>query len=303
MTVAQAGFPFYQLDRFLKNLVQDLDQNVAISEEFENNVVGRVKSGDLKFDRRVTRIVTPGTLIDEKFIDPYANNFLLAILPGEQDGRVKKTLQAEGVNVAEVAQFIDPPIGLAWLDLSTGEFNTQSTTLRDLGAAIARIEATEIILSQQVDEDVQRDIMAAIGDKKQRVTWIDGAPKISSIAEWSDVLERPVPPEEQAKFTNGEMMAGTTLIRYVKEILLDSGVKLQPPVKRLGIETMEIDRQTLKGLEVLSTLRDNAAGGMGSLLHSIRKTATSSGSRLLRSRLCKRYAHYLTLYHRLLTLV
>ena len=268
--------------------MQDLDQNVAISEEFANNVVGRVKSGDLKFDRRVTRIVTPGTLIDEKFMDPFANNFLLAILPGKHES-VENIMHIEGKE-AGVAQPTDfPPVGLAWLDLSTGEFNTQSIDMRDLSAAIVRIGATEIVLSQQVDQNVQDDITAAIGDKKQRVTWVEEAPKITSISEWSDVLERPVPPEEQAMFTNEELMACTTLIKYVKEILLDSGVKLQPPTKRLGVETMEIDRQTLRGLEVLSTLRDGVAGGMGSLLRSIRKTATSSGSRLLRSRLCKQY--------------
>ncbi|KAI5300030.1 DNA mismatch repair ATPase msh1, partial [Ascosphaera atra] len=74
-----AGFPFYQLDRYLKLLVQDLQKYVAISEEFSNDAESRAKSGGLLFDRRVARIVTPGTLIDENFMDPYENNFLLAV--------------------------------------------------------------------------------------------------------------------------------------------------------------------------------------------------------------------------------
>ena len=286
ITTMQAGFPFYQLDRFLKNLVQDLDQNVAISEEFANNAVGRVRSGDLKFDRRVTRIVTPGTLIDEKFIDPYANNFLLAIVSGRDNGSIKKSLYAE--HKTEAAQNVDSsPVGLAWLDLSTGEFSTQSTTMKDVGAAIVRIGATEIVLDRGLDEHAEKAILAAIGDKKQRVTWLDQILTDPSVSEWSNVLERPIPLEELTSFTDEEVMAGASLINYVKEILLDSGVKLQPPVKKLGIEAMEIDRQTLRGLEVLGTLRDGTAGGAGSLLHSMRKTATSSGSRLLRSRLCE----------------
>ena len=77
--VPMAGFPFFQLDRFLKILVQDLNKYVAISEEFTNNVADKAKSGGLMFDRKVARIVTPGTLIDEKFMDPYVNNFLLSI--------------------------------------------------------------------------------------------------------------------------------------------------------------------------------------------------------------------------------
>src|SRR5579859_6481391 len=74
-----AGFPFWQLDRFLKILVQDLNKYVAISEEFPTSISGKVKSGGLLHDRRVARVVTPGTLIDEKFIIPYENNFVLAL--------------------------------------------------------------------------------------------------------------------------------------------------------------------------------------------------------------------------------
>ena len=73
--VAMAGFPFFQLDRFLKILVQDLNKYVAISEEFPVSIAGKVKSGGLLFDRKVARVVTPGTLIDEKFIDPYEKQF------------------------------------------------------------------------------------------------------------------------------------------------------------------------------------------------------------------------------------
>ena len=78
--VPMAGFPFFQLDRYLKMLVQDLNKYVAISEEFAPPAEDKAKSSNgLMFDRRVARIITPGTLIDEKFIDPSENNFLLAI--------------------------------------------------------------------------------------------------------------------------------------------------------------------------------------------------------------------------------
>ena len=74
-----AGFPFFQLDRFLKTLVGDLNKYVAISEEFAINPEDKARTGGLLFDRKVARIITPGTLIDEKFIDPSEHNFLLAI--------------------------------------------------------------------------------------------------------------------------------------------------------------------------------------------------------------------------------
>ncbi|KAK5001347.1 hypothetical protein LTR28_012759 [Elasticomyces elasticus] len=74
----KSGFQHYQLDRYLKMLVQDLNKQVAISDEVRNTGSDKTKSGGLLFDRKVTRIVTAGTLIDENFMDPYENNFLLA---------------------------------------------------------------------------------------------------------------------------------------------------------------------------------------------------------------------------------
>ncbi|EAQ92742.1 hypothetical protein CHGG_00977 [Chaetomium globosum CBS 148.51] len=98
--VPMAGFPFFQLDRFLKILVQDCNRHVAIAEEFPNDPSDKVKSGGLMHTRKVTRIVTPGTLIDENFMDPYANNYVMAIhLPEKavsddtmRDGALKGSL-------------------------------------------------------------------------------------------------------------------------------------------------------------------------------------------------------------------
>lgn len=81
------------------------------------------------FDRRVTRIVTPGTLIDEKFLDPLENNFLLAVhVP---DG-VNQSKQAESSN-----DHLSRHIGVAWADLSSGAFFTQTTTAGSLATVVA----------------------------------------------------------------------------------------------------------------------------------------------------------------------
>ena len=81
-------------------------------------------------------------------------------------------------------------------------------------------------------------------------------------------------------------MAGSMLLHYVKDRLLGSGIKLQPPTRRQGSESMGIDRNSMKGLEILETSRDAITGGKGSLLHAIRRTVTRSGARLLRDRIC-----------------
>src|SRR6201996_2628391 len=103
-------------------LVQDMDKYVAISEEFANDPSNRVKSGGLLFDRRVSRIITPGTLIDEKFMDPFDNNYLLSI---QCDVNKIRELEFDKKKSNSVVS----DVGVAWLDLSSGDFFTQKTNL------------------------------------------------------------------------------------------------------------------------------------------------------------------------------
>ncbi|EDN06153.1 predicted protein [Histoplasma mississippiense (nom. inval.)] len=163
--VPMAGFPFFQLDRFLKILVQDFNKYVAISEEFANNVVGKAKSGGLQFDRKVARIVTPGTLIDEKFMDPYENNFLLSIYLAtvrSEDTEIVSPQQHSSISSSQ-------PIGLSWLDLSTGDFFTQQTTAQMLPSALARISAREIVIDQNVGAKIRQELQAVVGQDKQHL--------------------------------------------------------------------------------------------------------------------------------------
>ena len=65
--ILMAGFPIMHLHKYLKILVQDHSRLVALCEEFPKDPAVGAKAG---FDRRVVRIVTPGTLIDEPFLNP-----------------------------------------------------------------------------------------------------------------------------------------------------------------------------------------------------------------------------------------
>ena len=89
--------------------------------------------------------------------------------------------------------------------------------------------------------------------------------------------------EECKLFTPQELSAGSLLLDYVKGKLISLDISLQCPVRRTEAEYMSIDRHTLKGLEIRATLREDAF--QGSLLHSIRRTVTKSGARLLNQRL------------------
>jgi DNA mismatch repair ATPase MutS len=281
--VAMAGFPFFQLDRFLKILVQDLNKYVAISEEFPTNITGKVKSGGLLFDRRVARVVTPGTLIDEKFIDPYENNFVLAVEIGSHPPEALTKLSPD---IGSHDPLSVPPssmVGLAWLDLSTGDFFTQVTTAALLPSAIARIGAREVILDQVLPHTLKQGIQALVGEDHHLLTFHECGSEFRSMSEWIDMLEAPVGAHAEDTFSEVEKVAGHRLLDYVRNRLQGLELKLQPPHRKRLDDSLTIDRSSLRGLEVLQTARD--ALGKGSLLHAVRRTTTKSGARLLRDRL------------------
>ena len=295
LTVHQAGFPFFQLDRFLKILVQDLNKYVAISEEYANNASGKVKSGGLLFDRKVARIISPGTLIDEKFMDPYENNFLLAIHPIDNGTDVDAStdgLPAELLKDAPLPKLASMLVGFAWLDLSTGDFYTQPTTMGALSSVITRIGAREIVLNKTLGSVVQGTILAILEHDRHLVTYHLAQLEAPSMSDWAPKLEVPVSAETQATFSREEVAAGSLLLSYVDERLQGLGIKLQPPVRRSENETMGIDRNSMRGLEVLETSRDGLSGGKGTLLHVVRRTVTKSGTRLLKDWLGMYLPHF-----------
>lgn len=281
-----AGFPFFQLDRFLKMLVQDLNKYVAISEEFTPKAEDKALSGGLLFDRKVARIITPGTLIDEKFIDPSEHNFLLAIyfdIPA-LEAQLKQHTEKDGASSNQhVLSSVPHQVGLSWLDLSTGDFYTQLTTTQMLPSAIARIGAREIVVDQNVQDVIGHELQMLVGHDHRLVTFFPFPKVFHPISEWGPMLESPVPEESRASFTPEEIAAGCSLLEYTREQLQGTNLKLQPPIRRHSNESMSIDRNSLSGLEILETARDGF--GKGSLLHAVRRTSTKSGARLLRDRL------------------
>ncbi|KAI5273242.1 hypothetical protein E4T47_03421 [Aureobasidium subglaciale] len=268
--VAMAGFQYTQLDRFLKSLVQGLNKHVAISEEIRNSPADQVKNGGLLYNRKVSRIVTAGTLVDETFMDPFENNFLLSIHPNidtADDGIVSQ----------------DTDVGLTWVDLSSGDFFTQSTDIASLGSVIARVGAREIVLDSSFEQVDRSQLDRWLGDGGHAVTYHSPDHEFDSIKQWAPMLEKPVPSEECLLFSAQEVLAGSLLLDYVKGRLLELNISLRCPIRRNQRDYMSIDKQTLKALEIRSTLRDGLF--QGSLLHAIRRTTTKSGARLLNQRL------------------
>ncbi|PWY62433.1 DNA mismatch repair protein Msh1 [Aspergillus eucalypticola CBS 122712] len=281
--VPMAGFPFFQLDRFLKILVQDLNKYVAVSEEFPNAAEDKLRSGGLLFDRKVARIITPGTLIDEKFMDPSENNFLLAVYIDKSSLKEQLKQQDASSSQQHVLLSASQNVGLSWLDLSTGDFFTQVTTAQMLPSAIARIGAREILVDQGLQDVVGQELQLLIGHDQRLMTFFQFPKKVAPMARWEAMLEAPVSDAAAETFTREEVAAGYSLLEYIRVQLQGLNMKLQPPRRRHLDESMSIDRNSLRGLEILETARDGF--GKGSLLHAVRRTSTKSGARLLRDRL------------------
>lgn len=234
-------------------------------------------------DRRVARIVTPGTLIDEQFMDPYANNYVMAIHLPAEDGQADARVinldgSAGGVTSPDAATDADVPIGLAWLDLSTGHFFTHATTLSSLGSMLSRISPREVVLDKDFQSRTGHKIFSVLAEERHLITYAPQG-ELTSISDWTPMLESEIQPQVVESFTEDEVKAGSLVLHYVKDRLQGISMKLQPPLRHETMQVMNIDKNGMRSLEVKQTIRDG--GFRGSLLHAIRRTVTKSGARLL----------------------
>lgn len=268
--------------------MQDLNRYVAIAEEFPNNAPDKLKAGGLLHDRRVARIITPGTLIDEQFMDPYANNYVMAIhLPGGKSSQTKQDEEEQKEHRDPDSPDESPdaptteasvPIGLAWLDLSTGHFFTQDTTLASLGSILSRVSPREIVLDEDLQSRTGHEIFSILAEERYLITYSPRGP-MTAISDWKPMLESEIPSHTLETFTEDEVQAGGLLLYYVKDRLQGIDMKLQPPQRHEAMQVMNIDKNSMRALEIKQTIRDSTF--RGSLLHAIRRTVTKSGARLL----------------------
>ncbi|GAW22953.1 hypothetical protein ANO14919_125000 [Xylariales sp. No.14919] len=279
--IPMAGFPFFQLERYLKILVLDFNYYVAIAEEFPNNPGDKVKSGGLMHDRRVTRVITPGTLIDENFIDPYANNYVLAIHIDHEACR--SSTDAHFGHLSTSGDDLGPaptPIGLAWLDVSTGQFYTQAATVTSLSSILSRVGPREIVVDKVLESRRDHQLFSVLAEEKHLVTFASRVGFLP-VSEWTPMLESEISAQTLTNFTTDEVHAGSLLLQYVKDRLQGVSMKLQPPLRHENLAVLAMDKNTMRALEIKQTIRDGVS--KGSLLHAVRRTVTKGGARLLDS--------------------
>lgn len=254
------GFPVLHLHKYLKLLVEKHKKCVAMCEEFLKEPLEGPKGG---FDRRVTRIITPGTLIDEPFLNADENNYLLSV-----------GTQGPCESAAQI-------IGLSWIDVSTGEFFTKECTVKSLRDELVRIAPREVVMDRVTASD--NHLSAALEAMDQEGIVLSLIASNAMEQKSSGSLEGQGP--TNSVLTDSETTAVNLLTSFLHDNLLESMPKLTQPSREFSEGRMEIDSHTVKGLEIRESMREG--GSTGSLLSVIKRTTTPGGTRLLARRLCR----------------
>lgn len=262
-SIPMAGFPIFQLQKFVKMLVQDLQENVAIIDQYPSDKI----VGDKIIHRKVSRIITPGTLVDETFVNYNENNYLLAI--------------SFPANCTKQPYDPDLPVGLSWIDLSVGDFYVQLTTLQELISDIARINPSEIIISKEFLNDDLFNWFPGLQDLKKyflryhKTVYNDLKLLFkSNLNSVRKIIET---------FTVREESAMNMILSYINVNLPERNPSLDLPVKYWNEKYLQMDSRTRDALELIE--RHGGISGknltVGSLLNTIKRTLTPSGTRLL----------------------
>ncbi|KAL3235727.1 mismatch repair ATPase MSH1 [Nakaseomyces bracarensis] len=268
-----AGFPISQLSRHLKALVDIHGFSVVVAEQFKKDDYATNENN--RFYRRITRIVTPGTFIDEALDNYEDNNYLL-------------TLEFPVAFTKKVAD-PDLKVGLCWCDLSTGELYIQEVFLKDLINAVNRIKPKEILLDEREisDEIISGDWYPQLNElKRYFINYYSVPTKHKTLETYFKQFSNSKNPEalkrlkmELNEYTQKELAALHNLLRYTSQNLPDTVVNFEFPKRESTTKILQIDSRTSKALELHSTIRDN--NQRGSLFTTIRRTITPVGTRLL----------------------
>lgn len=260
--IPMAGFPVHQLQKFVKLLVQDISVNVAIIDQYP----GFQSDNEKIIHRKISRIITPGTLVDETFMNYNENNYLLAISFPPQ-------MHKQPVD-------IDSVVGLSWIDVSVGDFYVQQTTLGNLISDVSRIGPSEIIMSKDVGLDELVSWYQPLMDLKRyflryhKTVYLDL--KLSFGVNETQVRQ------VVETFEVREEAAMNMVLSYINVNLPERNPSLDLPIKYWNERYLKMDSRTRDSLELVE--RNGYSGknlSVGSLMNTIKRTVTPSGTRML----------------------
>jgi DNA mismatch repair protein MutS len=242
--IRMAGVPYHAVDQYLLKLVK-LGESVAICEQIGDPALAK---GPV--ERKVTRVVTPGTLTDAALLEEKRDNVLLAMA------------SAGGT------------LGLAWISLASGDFRAIEIPGERLAAELTRLQPAEILLAEAADEGLPPGVSAAI---KRLPAWHfdqDSARR---------ALLRHFGTRDLSGFgaeTLGPAVgAAGALLEYCRATQGAAPSHVLALRVEHESEHLRLDATTRRNLEITETLRGEQAPTLMSLLDTC---ATGMGSRCLR---------------------
>ncbi len=254
--ISMCGVPVRSYEMYLSRLVR-AGFRVAICEQTEDPAEARKRGSKAVVARDVIRLVTAGTLTEDNLLDARAHNYLAAVA------------EAQGI------------LGLAWVDVSTGDFMMQALGPATIAAALARLSPGELLVPDRL---LQADGLFEVwGDWKSVLTPLPGVRFDSENARRRlEALFAVGTLDGFGGFERAELAAGGALVDYVELTQKGRLPRLSPPRRLAEGAVMEIDSATRRNLELAETL---AGDRRGSLLATIDRTVTGAGARLLAARL------------------
>src|SRR5215470_10889189 len=250
--IPMCGVPAHALDGYLAKAIRR-GCRVAICEQMENPEEARKRGPKAVVRREVIRIVTPGTITEETLLDATSHNYLAALA------------DAGGA------------LGLAWLDVSTGDFFVQPAKSGDLAAAFARLEPGELLLPDRLLQQPQ--LFELFGEWKAILSPLPSARFDSENGRRRlESLYGVKALDGFGAFTRAELAAAGSLVDYVELTQQGRLPRLTIPRRLAEGAVMEIDAATRRNLELTRSL---GGGRQGSLLATIDRTRSGAGARLL----------------------
>ena len=256
-----AGIPYHAASTYLRKLIK-AGYKVAICEQVEDP---KLAQGIVK--RMVTRIITPGTVTDEGVLEEGENNYLVALLPQKR---------------SDVGGQTSDICGLAWTDLTTGDF-----AVRDLGAEevldeLTRLAPAECLVPERALKE-ERERLLALGREISC--------PFTAVPDWAferrsayELLKEHFQVASLEGFGCEELGPGVgsagAIIYYLKETQKTTLSHINRLRPYRAASYLVLHRSGQKSLELCRTLHTGEREG--SLLAILDRTTTPMGARLLK---------------------
>src|SRR3984957_6888125 len=239
--IPMCGVPKHAAETYLARLIRR-GYRVAVAEQMEDPK--QRASAKTPIKREIVRLITPGTLTEEALLEAGQPNLLLA-LSRDHDN-----------------------VGAAWLDISTGVFETVALTTADLPALLGRLEPAEIIAPETLP----------LGEWTQRRGPETGpSPPLVARRRLADLFQT-ASLDAFGTFQDAEAVAAMLAVDYVRSTQAGALPRLARPTPMGEAGVMAMDAATRASLEVH---RARDGGTLHTLLASVKQTVTPAGARLL----------------------